>query len=232
MSHNPVTPGLLDVLDTVGVVAMDETRELHSDPISIMNMGAMVKRDRNHASVVIWSYCNEGGCGSAGAPEFRAVTKGYDPTRPTLGNHYGIAGMDNTTDVEGFSHKKGDIFDSYHEAHPTRPMFASECCSCSSSRSPQSAVAFGNGTSMGVDFSAESCTASQSNASNGREFVSGTMVWTLFDYYGESHGWPRVSSAYGQFDLAGFQKFTARWYLLQPIIGSWICRTLQFHRLN
>jgi hypothetical protein len=41
---------------------MDETRELHSDPISIMNMGAMVKRDRNHASVVIWSFCNEGGC--------------------------------------------------------------------------------------------------------------------------------------------------------------------------
>ena len=30
--------------------------------------------------------------------------------------------------------------------------------------------------------------------------------------YGESHGWPRVSSAYGQFDLAGFQKNTARWY--------------------
>ena len=29
---------------------------------------------------------------------------------------------------------------------------------------------------------------------------------------GESHGWPRVSSAYGQFDLAGFMKNTARWY--------------------
>ena len=39
-----------------------------------------------------------------------------------------------------------------------------------------------------------------------------SQVWTLFDYYGESHGWPRVSSAYGQFDLAGFQKHTARWY--------------------
>ena len=47
MSHNPVTPGLYDILDRVGVVAMDETRELHSDPISIMNMGAMVKRDRS-----------------------------------------------------------------------------------------------------------------------------------------------------------------------------------------
>ena len=51
MSHNPVTPGLYDILDRVGVVAMDETRELHSDPISIMNMGAMVKRDRSASCI-------------------------------------------------------------------------------------------------------------------------------------------------------------------------------------
>lgn len=42
--------------------------------------------------------------------------------------------------------------------------------------------------------------------------MSGTMVWTLFDYYGESHGWPRVSSSYGQIDLAGFFKTTGYWY--------------------
>eukprot|EP01049_Picozoa_sp_SAG25_P013865 SAG25_NODE_2268_length_1768_cov_1.687837_2_plen_313_part_00 len=29
---------------------------------------------------------------------------------------------------------------------------------------------------------------------------------------GESHGWPRVSSAYGQFDLAGFIKRNGEWY--------------------
>ena len=58
MSHNPVSPGLYDILDRVGVVAMDENRILGTDDVSIMNMGAMVKRDRNHPSVVIWSYCN------------------------------------------------------------------------------------------------------------------------------------------------------------------------------
>ena len=115
MSHNPVSPPLLDILDRVGVVSMDETRELHSDPISIMNMGAMVKRERNHASVVIWSYCNEGGCGSDGAPEFRNITEKYDGTRPTLGNRFGNQGMDNTTDVEGFSHKAGSVFDTYNQ---------------------------------------------------------------------------------------------------------------------
>ena len=115
MSHNPVSPPLLDILDRVGVVSMDETRELHSDPISIMNMGAMVKRDRNHASVVIWSYCNEGGCGSDGAPEFRNITEKYDGTRPTLGNRFGNQEMDATTDVEGFSHKAGSVFDTYNQ---------------------------------------------------------------------------------------------------------------------
>ena len=41
-------------------------------------------------------------------------------------------------------------------------------------------------------------------------FPNEHQVWTLFDYYGESHGWPKVSSAYGQFDIAGFMKNTAR----------------------
>ena len=60
MSHNPPTPGLLDILDRVGVVVMDETRIMNTDNISVMNMGAMVRRDRNHPSITIWSYCNEG----------------------------------------------------------------------------------------------------------------------------------------------------------------------------
>lgn len=40
-------------------------------------------------------------------------------------------------------------------------------------------------------------------------------VWDphlLVGVQGESHGWPKVSSAYGQFDIAGFMKNTARWY--------------------
>ena len=37
-------------------------------------MGSMVKRDRNHASVTIWSFCNEGGCNAADGKAFKAVT--------------------------------------------------------------------------------------------------------------------------------------------------------------
>jgi beta-galactosidase/beta-glucuronidase len=163
---------------------MDETRELHSDGVSVENMGAMVKRDRNHASVVIWSYCNEGGCGAAGASNFSDVTKRYDTTRPTLGNRFGTgsSGMDLYTDVEGFSHKSGETFDAFNAANPKRPKFASECCSCSSSRTAQTTGDLqGIGAPQDPEAPGLSCTAEQSNASNSRPFMSGTMVWTLFD---------------------------------------------------
>ena len=62
--------------------------------------------------------------------------------------------------------------------------------------------------------SAESNSAT--NASDGVDWVVGTMVWTLFDYYGEPPvGGPEVSSTYGQYDLCGFPKAAAFWYRVQ-----------------
>lgn len=158
----------------------------------------MVKRDRNHASVVIWSYCNEGACSAGSGGGFRAITEAFDGTRPTLGNHHGNPRMDANTDVEGFSHKGGSSFDSFHAQNTTKPLFASECCSCIPNVRCE-------------NFQAD-CIAGSTNQSNGRPFVSGIMVWTLFDYYGDSHGCPHVSSQYGSFDLAGFEKGGAWWY--------------------
>ena len=57
------------------------------------------------------------------------------------------------------------------------------------------------------------CVQSQTNASNGAAYAIGTMVWSLFDYYGEpSGGWPHTTSSFGQFDLCGFPKAAAYWY--------------------
>ena len=36
--------------------------------------------------------------------------------------------------LQGFSHKSGSVFDTFHSAHPTQPMMATECCSCMSQR--------------------------------------------------------------------------------------------------
>ena len=48
--------------DSLGVVVMDENRDFGDDPTLVKNMADMVRRDRNHPSIAMWSFCNEGGC--------------------------------------------------------------------------------------------------------------------------------------------------------------------------
>jgi len=54
-AHNPPTPALLDAMDELGMVCWDENhRNGQLDQVPLL-----VRRDRNHPSVVIWSICNE-----------------------------------------------------------------------------------------------------------------------------------------------------------------------------
>ena len=62
MSHNPPIPVMLDILDRVGVVVWDENRNFGDNDIWVQAEGDMVKRDRNHPSIMVWSFCNEAGC--------------------------------------------------------------------------------------------------------------------------------------------------------------------------
>src|SRR5205807_2389333 len=58
-SHNPPTAELLDACDRLGMLVMDETRMMSSDPEGLSQLERLVRRDRNHPSVVIWSLGNE-----------------------------------------------------------------------------------------------------------------------------------------------------------------------------
>ena len=217
MSHNPPIPALLDILDRVGVVVWDENRQFGlKDPEWAVNQYDMVMRDRNHSSVIIWSFCNEGGCNPSDAEEagekFKQVSNEADPFRLVTGNMIGNfgQGLSKVIDVQGFSHKSGSVFDDFHKQYPTKPTIGSECCSCRTQRGEDVADSkkpnFGN-------FNAD-CAESQNGAMLWRPFVSGSLVWTLFDYYGEPtpYRWPMVSSSFGSVDLAGFPKAAAYWY--------------------
>ena len=49
-AHNPPTPALLDAMDELGMVCWDENhRNGQDDQIPLL-----IRRDRNHPSVVIW----------------------------------------------------------------------------------------------------------------------------------------------------------------------------------
>merc|ERR1711988_1092627 len=117
---------------------MDENRLFDDNPAYVENMGALVKRDRNHPSVIIWSFCNEGDCEGAhekGGPAFQAIVEKLDGTRPTLANMFTFNDLlSNTIDVQGFSHQSRSKLEACHAALPHKPIYMSECCSCNTYR--------------------------------------------------------------------------------------------------
>src|SRR5436189_450460 len=101
-SHNPPAPELLDLTDRMGFIVMDEAFDmwkkektpydyhLEWDAGHVGDLPDMRRRDRNHASVVIWSIGNEvmeqwNNGDSTAAPmarELAGIVRALDPTRP------------------------------------------------------------------------------------------------------------------------------------------------------
>merc|ERR1719375_715878 len=112
-----------------------------------------------------------------------------------------------------------------HAKMPHKPIYMSECCSCNTMRDEDEGceTKYDNPHYICTQKSFNArCTESNSatNASDGVNYAVGTMVWTLFDYYGEPPvGGPEVSSTYGQYDLCGFPKAAAFWYRAQWLLS-------------
>lgn len=101
-SHNPPTPELLEFADKMGLFVMDETFDcwaIQKKPFDYhllfadwheQDTRALVRRDRNHPSVIMWSIGNEipeqgkGTNGAAVAKELSDIVHEEDPTRPTI----------------------------------------------------------------------------------------------------------------------------------------------------
>jgi beta-galactosidase/sacsin len=185
MSHNPYRTSLYDILDALGTLVWDESRDM-GPSYQPQQMRDMVKRGHNHVSIIIESLCNEIECGSlvdvatgvniVGAAMVNA-SHALDPSRPTTANSDSADGLGSVIDVQGFSHAPAATFTAAHAAHPLQPLVLSECCSCSTQRSPRS-------------YNYE-CMVKE-NAPGDLPFVAGSLgVWTLFDcewliYYTQS----------------------------------------------
>jgi beta-galactosidase len=161
MSHNPPDPQLLDLADRMGFLVIDEvfdSWERKKTPLDFhlifrdwheQDLRAMIRRDRNHPSIFLWSVGNEVGeqyTGEAGAALARTlvrIVREEDASRPvTNAMNYAKADMPlpGAMDVIALNYQGSGIrtlpgqFPAFHAAFPDKMIFHSESASALSSR--------------------------------------------------------------------------------------------------
>lgn len=236
-AHDPQAEELLDVCDRAGMLVMDENRhfgdtdEAKAAPgtqaTDLSDLKAMVRRDRNHPSVILWSMCNEESLSPTpeGARIFAAMrdaVRALDPTRPVtcaMLPPWGT-GISQVEDVQGFNHGQARI-DAFHSAYPERPTFGSEMAGAVTDRGiARSDVKNGFVDNYSLKRTAEAAWRPTAE----RPFLAGTFIWTGFDYQGEPTvtNWPSVGTHFGMLDICGFPKdgayYYRAWWGNQPLV--------------
>lgn len=236
-SHNAPTRELLDACDRHGLMMMDENRLFNSSPDYMRILEWMVRRDRNHPSIILWSVFNEEPLqGTAQGYEMvrrmAAVVKRLDDTRPVTAamnnGMYSPVNVSQAVDVVGFNYQI-DQYDKYHAAHPEKPLTSSEDTSAVMTRGEYMSDRKGRHVLASYDDEAQPWGATHRAAWKAvatRPFVAGAFVWTGFDYRGEPQPfeWPTVNSSFGAMDLCGFPKTAfyihqAQWITGKPVLA-------------
>lgn len=214
-SHNPPTPALLDACDRLGMLVWDEFTDCwdtgkNPQDYSVyfpqywqQDLTAMILRDRNHPSVVIWSLGNEIPVDSLYATrgaQLAALVHDLDSTRPvTLGGGSTSGAADpswNWVDVgDGHYDADGYGYDQIHAAHPNAAITQSESF----------------GATLWDD----------NQWSEARPWAVGNWIWAAWDYLGESGlGKAPVTKA-GTVEAAGDPITRPGWATLDTLYKSY-----------
>ena len=228
-SHNPPDPALLDLCDRLGFLVMDEAFDEFTPAknkwVTGRNDGApsrfgyaelfnqwavtdiqdLVRRDRNHPSIILWSigneidYANDPFSHPVLGDEFRpqnpraenlvtlaqpliAAVKSLDRARPVTAALANVAmsdavGLAALLDVDGYNYQEARYAED-HKKYPKRILYGSE--------------------------NSHQFSAWQAVLTN--DFIAGQFLWTGADYLGEANAWPNRASGAGLLDLCGFKK--------------------------
>jgi beta-galactosidase len=231
-SHNPPASELLNACDELGILVMDETRLFSSSGISLDHLRAMVARDRNHPSVILWSIGNEEPeqateRGNRIARTMIRNVKALDDTRPVTyaSNRGPYQGVNELMDVRGFNYYIGEI-DRYHKEHPGQPLLGSEIASTLCTRG-EYAVDKSKGYVPAYDKEKPrwgELAEEWMRFFGERPWLAGAFVWTGFDYRGEPtpYEWPCINSHFGILDTCGFPKdlfwYYKSWWTNEPVL--------------
>ena len=231
-SHNPPTPELLDACDRLGMIVMDETRMMSSAPEGLSQLERLIRRDRNHPSVVIWSLANEEpeqgtSNGAMILASMKRLAGRLDPSRPVTAAQDGGwgHGISHVVDVQGFNYHDHSI-DDFHTKFPTKPTIGTETASTVSTRGIyQNDYQRGYVSAYDVNYPLWAATAETWWSIYGqRPWVAGGFAWTGFDYRGEPtpYEWPCINSHFGIMDTCGFPKdnffYYQAWWTAEPVL--------------
>lgn len=217
-SHNPPTPELLEACDSLGMLVLDEQRLLNSSPEYTDQFQRLIKRDRNHASVFLWSIGNEeqniqgNDFGKKIAQSLLHIQKELDPSRTStyaadMGNDY--KGVNEVIPIRGFNYREYAVAD-YHKAHPNQPLLGTEMGSTVTTRGiyeKDSIRAYVPDQDITAPWWASKAETWWKPAAENNYWLGG-FVWTGFDYRGEPtpFKWPNINSHFGIMDVCGFPK--------------------------
>lgn len=228
-SHNPPDPALLDLCDRLGFLVMDEAFDEFTpgknkwvegvnqgvashfgyneifDQWSVADVSDLVRRDRNHPSVILWSigneidYANDPFTDPVLGDDYRpgnppasdlvkcarplvAAVKAQDRTRPVTAalatvKMSNVVGLPELLDAVGYNYQETRYAED-HAKYPKRIIYGSE-----------------NSQFLGAWEAVET-----------NDFIAGQFLWTGADYLGESRGWPDRASGAGLLDLCSFKK--------------------------
>ena len=231
-SHNPPTPALLDACDDLGILVLDETRMMSSNPEALSQFSNLIRRDRNRPCVFMWSMGNEEASanterGKQFLTALKEVATQLDGTRPVTIAPEGAIGTGGLAvcDVVGYNYADPQA-DRYHIAHPDTPIIGTETVSAVGTRG-----IYATDYDKGYVTSYDPYTTTGRASAEGwwsfcaaRPWLAGGFVWTGFDYRGEPspNGWPNISSQYGILDTCGFPKDTyyyyKSWWTADPVL--------------
>ncbi len=223
-SHNPPAPGLLDLCDEMGFLVMDEAFDawrIHKtdndyasffDSESETDLSDLIRRDRNHPSIILWSIGNEvreihtkGAGGDVIARRLCAIVKKFDRERPvTAGLNDCESAIDNgiaaELDIPAWNYRP-QKYHLFHKLFPHCPVIGAETLSTLSSRGvyyfpaseyryrfrpdrPEKAELQCSSYCLDVPGWAMTPEA-ELLAQDMDESVAGQFIWTGFDYLGE-----------------------------------------------
>lgn len=217
-SHHPPAAEFLQVCDRLGMLVMDEARNFKTSPEYIRQLEWMVRRDRNHPSVFMWSVFNEEPfqgteVGYEMTRRLVAAVKRLDTTRPVTaamsGGYLTPLNVSHAVDVMGFNYHQKE-YDAFHKLYPNLPILRSEDTSGFITRGEYESN-MEKQTADSRDTYAARWGATHRDGWKKiaeRPFIAGGFVWTGFDYAGEPtpFEWPSASSSSGIYDLCGFPK--------------------------